>query len=101
MQNEDTGAEPDDGHARRRPVFQEPQRFLRQGAVIADQAADNDDIVVMPGVHQPCIRLHLHAAARLHAAQRCREHRPLTQDRPGTVRLVGGKTQHINEIRKG
>ncbi|MNE43759.1 hypothetical protein D3C80_1379530 [compost metagenome] len=101
VQNENAGAKPDNGSACRRPLFEEPQRLRRQGAVIADQAAGNDDIVVMPGVDQPCVGLHLHTTARLNAAHGCRQHRPFAENWARAVGLVGGKAQHIDEIREG
>lgn len=101
VEDEDAGAEADNRNACRCAILQEAQCFRRQGAVIADQSADNDDVVVVTGIAQPRIRLHFHAAARLHAAERCGEHRPFAEDGSGAVRLIGGKAQHVDEIREG
>src|SRR5690606_3954229 len=43
----------------------------------------------------------LHAAARPDRAHIVGEHRPVAQDRPRAVRLVGRKSQNIHEICEG
>src|SRR3546814_7961902 len=47
------------------------------------------------------MRLHGDAAARCGRVHVIRQHRPIAQDRPAAVALVGSKPQHIDEVREG